>query len=62
MEELKKVVAEAIRRTGYTTIIAGKAYRADELAKEVENETEIGKKMIELAVKGTIERYSKTRR
>jgi|GEM_PF-2374455 len=59
VEELKKVVADAIRRAGYATIIAGKLYTAEELAREVENETEIGRKMIEMAIKGTIERYSK---
>ncbi len=57
MEELKKAVADAIRRSGYSTIIANKLYTAEELAKEVENETEVGKRMIELAIKGTIERY-----
>jgi len=58
-ESLKKAVADAIRRSGYSTIIANRVYTAEELAKEVENETEVGKKMIEMAIKGTIERYSK---
>ncbi len=59
LEELKKTVADAVRRSGFSTILAGKLYTAEELAKEVENETEIGKKMIEMAIRGTIERYSK---
>lgn len=59
VEELKKAVAEAIRRSAFSTIIGNKLYTAEELAREVENETEIGKKMIELAIKGTIERYKK---
>ena len=58
-ETLKKAVADAIRKTGYSTIIANRLYTAEELAREVENETEVGKKMIELAIKGTIERYSR---
>lgn len=58
-EDLKKAIADAIRRTGFSTIHAGKLYTAEELAKEVENETEVGKKIIEMAIKGTIERYKK---
>ena len=54
---MKRAVAEAIRSKGYTTVIGNKAYTAEELAKEVEAETEIGKKLIEWAVKGTLERY-----
>ena len=58
-EELKKSIADAIRRSGYSTVIANKLYTAEELAREVENETEVGKKMIEIAIRGTIERYTK---
>jgi len=56
---LRKAVAEAIRKSNVTTIIGGKAYSPKELAEEVEKETEIGKKIIEMAIKGTIERYAK---
>jgi hypothetical protein len=59
MEELKKAVADAVRRSGYSTAINEKVLTAEELAKEVENETEIGRKIIQMAIKGTIERYSK---
>ncbi|RLI43539.1 hypothetical protein DRO59_00555 [Candidatus Bathyarchaeota archaeon] len=58
-ETLKKAVADAIRKSGLSTVIGRKLYTAEELAREVENETEIGKKMIEIAIKGTIERYQK---
>ena len=61
-ETLKKAVADAIRKSRVSTIIANKLYTAEELAREVENETEIGKKMIEMAIKGTIERYSKVKK
>jgi len=61
-ETLKKAVADGIRRSRYSTIIANKLYTAEELAREVEKETEIGKKMIEMAIKGTIERYSKVKK
>lgn len=62
MEELKKAVAEAIRRSGFSTIIGDKLYTAEELAREVEAETDVGKKMIEMAIKGTIERYCRVGR
>jgi len=61
-EQLKKAVADAIRRSGFSTIMAGKLFTAEELAREVENETEIGRKMIEIAIKGTIERYSRLKK
>ena len=61
-EQLKKAVADAIRRSGFSTVMAGKLFTAEELAKEVENETEIGRKMVEIAIKGTIERYSKLKK
>jgi len=59
-ETLKKIVADAIRKSGFSTVIGKKLYTAEELAREVEKETEVGKKMIEIAIKGTIERYAKT--
>jgi len=61
MEELRKTIADAIRKSGYSTIIDNKLYSSEELAKEVENGTEIGKKIIQMAVRGTIERYSKVK-
>lgn len=61
-EFLKKAVADAIRKSRFSTIVGKKLYSAEELAREVENETEIGKKMIEIAIKGTIERYSRVKK
>ena len=58
LEELRKVVADAIRRKGYMTVLCNKAYTAEELAKEVESGTEVGNKIIEWAIRGTLERYS----
>jgi len=58
LEELRKVVADAIRRKGYMTVLGNKAYTAEELAKEVESGTEVGNKIIEWAIRGTLERYS----
>lgn len=51
-------MAEAIRRKGYTTVLGNKAYTAEELAREVEAGTEVGNKILEWSIKGTIERYS----
>ena len=61
-ETLKKAVADAIRKSRFSTTVGRKLYTAEELAREVEKETEIGKKMIEMAIKGTIERYSKVKK
>jgi hypothetical protein len=58
LDELRKTVAEAIRRKGYTTVLGNKAYTAEELAREVEAGTEVGNKILEWAIKGTLERYS----
>ena len=58
-ETLKKAVADAIRKSGFSTVIGRKLYSAEELAREVEKESEVGKKIIEMAIKGTIERYAK---
>jgi len=60
-ETLKKIVADAIRKSRFSTVIGKKLYTAEELAREVEKESEVGKKMIEIAIKGTIERYAKAR-
>ena len=59
LNDLKKAIADGIRRSGCSTIIANKLYTAEELAREVEKESEVGKKIIEMAIKGTIERYAK---
>ena len=56
---LKKAVADAIRKSGLSTVIGRKLYTAEELAREVEKESDVGKKIIEMAIKGTIERYAK---
>jgi hypothetical protein len=40
------------------TVLGNKAYTAEELAREVEAGTEVGNKILELAIKGTLERYS----
>jgi hypothetical protein len=58
VEDLRRTVAEAIRRKGYTTVLGNKAYTAEELAREVEAGTEVGNKILEWSIKGTIERYS----
>jgi hypothetical protein len=58
VDDLRKTVAEAIRRKGYVTVLGNKAYTAEELAREVEAGTELGNKILEWAIKGTIERYS----
>jgi len=58
-EALKKAVADAIRKSRLSTIVGRKLYTAEELAREVEKESEVGKKIIEMAIKGTIERYAK---
>ena len=58
-ETLKKIVADAIRKSRLSTIVGRKLYSAEELAREVEKESEVGKKIIEMAIKGTIERYAK---
>ena len=58
-ETLKKAVADAIRKSRLSTIVGRKLYTAEELAREVEKESDVGKKIIEMAIKGTIERYAK---
>ena len=59
MESLKLALAEHLKKKNYVIVIDGKAYKGSELAEEVLKETEVGKKFIEMAVKGTIERYGK---
>jgi len=59
METLKKIIVQHLKSTKYTFIIEGKTYTSQQLAEEVEKETPIGKRFLEIALKGTIERYSK---
>ena len=59
MENLKKTVASALKSMPYSLIIDGKMYKGEELADHVMKETEIGLKVIEMIIKGTIERISK---
>jgi len=57
LEELKKTLAEYLRTRKYVMIIEGKTYSPNQLADAVEKGTPIGKKLIEMAIKGTIDRY-----
>jgi len=59
LEELRKTIAGYLRMKKYNIIIDGKIYRADELAREVESGTEIGMKLINMAIRGALERYAK---
>ena len=59
MENLKKTVASALKSMPYGLIIDGKMYSGDELADHVMKETELGLKIIKMAVKGTLERYGR---
>ena len=59
MENLKRTVASALKSMPYSLIIDGKMYRGEELADHVMKETDIGLKVIEMIIKGTIERISK---
>ena len=59
MENLKKTVASALKSMPYNLIIDGKMYRGEELADHVIKETDLGLKVIEMVIKGTLERYSR---
>ena len=59
MEELRKAIADHLRSKKYRVIIDGKIYSADELAREVESGSEIGMKLINMAIRGALERYAK---
>ena len=59
MENLKKTVASALKSMPCSLIIDGKMYKGEELADHVMKETELGLKVIEVIIKGTIERISK---
>jgi 23S rRNA pseudoU1915 N3-methylase RlmH len=57
MESLKVVVADHLKKKRYTIFIDGKAYDSDKLAEEVLKESEVGVKVLQMVVKGTLERY-----
>ena len=59
MENLKKTVASALKSMPYSLIIDGKMYRGEELADHVMKETSLGLKVLEMIIKGTIERINK---
>ena len=58
LKELKKVMKEHIKARPYGYVIDGKTYTGEDLIKELDNDTEIGKKLIKIAVKNAIKRYS----
>jgi 23S rRNA pseudoU1915 N3-methylase RlmH len=62
METLKVVVASHLQDKKYTIIIDGKTYKASELAQEVLKESEIGVKVLQMVIKGTLERYGTTKK
>lgn len=59
METLKVVVAQHLSSKNYVVIIDGKQYSSKELAEEVLKESDVGVKVIQMIIKGTLERYSK---
>jgi len=59
VEAVKKAIATHLRTKDYVILIEGKEYTAKQLADEVEKETDVGKKVIEMAIKGTLERYGR---
>jgi 23S rRNA pseudoU1915 N3-methylase RlmH len=59
LEDLKNVIISSLRNKSYTIIIDNKPYTCEQLIKEVENGTDVGKKLIEIVIGGTIERYSR---
>ena len=61
MENLKKTVASALKSMPYNLIIDGKMYRGEELADHVMKETDLGLKVIEMVIKGTLERYNRNK-
>jgi len=58
METLKEIIAKSLEGKPYSIIIEGKVYSASQLAEEVRKASEIGMKVIEIAIKGTLERYA----
>lgn len=59
MEALKVVVANHLANKKYKVIVDGKEYTASELANEVLKESELGIKVLQMVIKGTLERYGK---
>jgi hypothetical protein len=58
-EELKKTVIEYFREKKYGLIINEKYYKYDKIINEIENDTEVGKFIVGLIIRWTIDRYSK---
>jgi hypothetical protein len=55
VDSLKKALAEYFRsRTDRIYVAGRRQFTGPELAKEIENETEYGKMIIKIAVKGTL--------
>lgn len=59
MEALKVVVVDHLRKSNYTIFIDGKAYTSKQLAEEILKDSEIGIKVLQMVIKGTLERYGK---
>lgn len=59
METLKAVVAQHLASKDYVVVIDGKAYSSRQLAEEVLKESELGVKVLQIVIKGTLERYSR---
>ena len=57
MEALKVVVANHLKDKKYTVIVDNKQYTADQLAEEILKESEVGVKVLQMVIKGTLERY-----
>jgi len=57
METLKVVIANHLKDKKYTILIDGKQYTADQLAEEILKESEVGVKVLQMVIKGTLERY-----
>ncbi|MEM1590247.1 MAG: hypothetical protein QW175_07505 [Candidatus Bathyarchaeia archaeon] len=58
-DELKQALIDHILLKRIKLGIEGKVYTPEELAKHVKEETEIGKKLIEAVIRGTVERLGK---
>jgi len=59
VEALKVVVAQHLKGKKYSIIVDGKVYTAEQLAEEVMIESEVGIKILEMIIRGTLERYGK---
>jgi hypothetical protein len=59
VEELKKAVASALKTMPYSLIVDGKMYSGAQLAEHVLNGTPVGAKVVEMVLKGTLERLAK---